>query len=220
MSAWGTAFEIYWKQSRTSTCLRMWTDPSVYSTGNSTRTCWAFFLFLQQCKRGSGLREFPVRLIQPKPVQPPSPGPAQPVTPTKALNFTLARRKKKKKKNQLVKYWQTYGQKQLRVTLWTSSYHLAQLQPRLLYDWLSNRGASATKRKPPQDHKCHGVASFHFIRLLFKTSLHACLTCTLLASSLQAASYADQSGSGLKPTLGFGLTQSGTLLFYCVSVVK
>lgn len=65
MPVWGTVFEIWLKQSRTSTCLRMWTDPSVYSAGNSTRTCWAFFLFLQQCKRGSGLREFPARLIQP-----------------------------------------------------------------------------------------------------------------------------------------------------------
>lgn len=68
-------FEFWLKHSRTSTCLRMWSDPSVYSTGNSTRTCWAFFLFLQQCERGSGLREFPVHLIQPQHVQSPNPTP-------------------------------------------------------------------------------------------------------------------------------------------------
>lgn len=139
MSVWGTVFEIWLKQSRTSTCLRMWTDPSVYSAGNSTRTCWAFFLFLQQCKRGSGLREFPARLIQPQPAQPP-----KPIAPTRPMNFTLAR----KKINTLVKYWRTHGQSSAGLLFERGAYLLAQLQPRLLYDWLSNSEAKQPNRSP------------------------------------------------------------------------
>lgn len=132
-SAWATVLDIWLKQSSTSTCLRMWSDPSVYSTGNPMRTCWAFFLFLQQYKRGSGLREFPVHLIQ---LQPDT----QPNAPPRVLNFTPAREK-------LVKYWHVHQWSNSGLVFELLAYLLAELQPRPLYDWVSNEWADATKLK-------------------------------------------------------------------------
>lgn len=160
-SACGAVLQMWTKQTTTSTTQRRWIDPLVSLTGNSTRTCWALFLFLQQCKRGSGLREFPVLLIQPN-------------APEKPWTSRLL----KKKNTQLVKYWRRHGQSSSKLYFEHQVYHLAEFQPHLLSHWL----ISSDSMKPEHRATTVFLHSFAFYRLFFCRFVFLCLTFRLFDS--------------------------------------